>query len=208
MAHDVLNAVKREGTGKEKAKKLRFQGLIPAIYYHHGETPQSLTLNLVEFNRIYHSGNKIIDLKIGKTSKKVLIRDMQFHPVSEAILHVDFQGVQLSEEISLSVSIKLIGSSVGMKEGGILESLVHDLEIKCKVSDIPHELVVDVSELEMGQGVYARDLTYDNIEILTPSDAMIVMVSAPSGSNLSDEDEEGEEETEETEETAEEESEK
>ncbi|MCK5520264.1 MAG: 50S ribosomal protein L25 [Candidatus Marinimicrobia bacterium] len=206
MTNDALNAVKREGTGKEKAKKLRVKGLIPAIYYHRGDKPVSLSLNLIELNRIYRSGNKIIDLAIdGKKSKKVLIRDMQFHPVTENILHIDFQGVSLSEEIHISVPIKLngAGSAPGVKEGGIVESLIHELEVKCKVSNVPNELEIDISELELGHGIYVKDVEFPDIEILLPSDTMICVVSTPSGSSTSEEEEEGEE-TEEGEESTEE----
>jgi len=193
MSNDSLNAAVREEIGKERVKKLRNKGLIPAIFYHHGEEPVNLTVQVLEFNRILRSGNKIIDLQIDKKKKKVLIRDIQFHPVTDAVMHVDFQGVQLSEMIHVSVPMKFIGTPVGVREGGLLETLMHEVEIKCMVSNVPHEIEVDVAGLDKGKGLYISDLKMEGIEFLAADDAMVVMVSAVAGSADTDAEAEAEE---------------
>ncbi len=195
MTNEALNTEVRKSTGKEQMKKLRAQGVIPAIYYHHGEEPIPLTVSTLEFNRVLRTGNKVIDITIDKKSKKVLIRDIQFHPVTEAVLHIDFQGVKLSEAIHVTVPVKFTGSAIGVREGGILEPLMHELDIRCKVSDVPHELTIDVSELTRGQGIYIKDLDFPGVELLNPHDAMVVMVGAPAGTSTSAEEDEGAEET-------------
>lgn len=197
----VLKAEVREGLGKEKTKKLRKEGIIPAIYYSKKETPINLQVNELECIAALKKGQQILELQIGKKKKHGLIKDMQFHPVTEKILHIDFQGVSMSEIVTVSVPLKLIGTPSGVREGGLLEVNMYEVEISCKASDIPQELELNIEGVELNTNLHVSDLAFDGIEITSNADNLVLAVNAPSGASDDEEAEgaeavEGEEEAE------------
>ncbi len=192
-----LNVRKRAEKGKEKMKKLRTTGQVPGIYYTHSEKPVSLSVDLLELHHALKTGERLVDLVVddAKRAKKAIFKDLQYHPVTDEIIHVDFQGVSLQEEIEVEVRINFKGTPPGLKEGGLLDTHLYELLVRCKAGEIPHELDIDLSNLHMNESLHVGDLTFEGIDIVTPEDALIVSVTPPSKASLvEEEEEEGEEE--------------
>lgn len=152
MQEITLEAKRRTLTGKEKAKKLRKKGLIPAVVYGPGDEPLPLEINAQSLNSILRAGkgeNVIITLNIDNDQaqqKKVLIREIQQDPVVGNILHVDFQHVLLTKKITVKIPVELTGIPVGVsKDGGILQHALRELEIECLPTDIPEKVEFDVA---------------------------------------------------------------
>src|SRR5262245_43752708 len=131
-----LTASKRDTLGKGGARKARAAGQIPAVLYGHGETPIAVAIPSREFDvalRSHKGGNPIVNLAVaGASEYTALIRDVQYDPLSHAILHLDFQHISLTEQIEVKVAIKLVGLAIGVKDGGgILEAILRELDVRC-----------------------------------------------------------------------------
>jgi large subunit ribosomal protein L25 len=154
-----LKAELRSTTGKGAARKLRQQGKIPAIVYGAHEDAQSVTLDAHQTGLLFHSisvENTIIQLEVEGAAAPVatLVREVQAHPYKQEIVHVDFLRLETGVEVELDVPLVLIGTPKGVREeGGVLDHLVHELEVRCIPSAIPEQLSVDVTELEIGDSI-------------------------------------------------------
>ncbi|MBN1780421.1 50S ribosomal protein L25 [bacterium] len=152
MSEAQLQVQIREGAGKQKAKTLRKEGQIPAIYYAHDQEAISLSVDGYTFERILQKEINIIDIVFpdGKT-KKSIVRDLQKDPVTNELLHADFLGIKLDEEINMMIPVILKGVPVGVKlQDGILEHPMREAEVIGFPLDIPEHIEVDVSEMEIG----------------------------------------------------------
>lgn len=172
MTEQVLQVEVREGHGKEASKKLRRQGIVPAVFYHKDKS-RSLQVAEREFRKVLKSGKQVIELKFDGKKHKALIKDIQYHPVSEHILHIDFQGISLSEVVHVTVPLNFIGIPAGVKIGGLFDVNMHEIEVKCKASDIPQHLDVDVSSMEIGHTLHVGDLKFEGLEILSHNELLI-----------------------------------
>lgn len=180
MSENTLAAVIRKKTGKKISKALRREGKIPGIYYIHGEESVPLTLEAKQVTSTIASKPALISLTMDDGSKKeAVIRQVQRDPVTASITHVDFMGITRGVKITVAVPVRLEGEPEGIKLGGILEHTVRELEIECMPRNMPDTLVVDVSGLELGDSVHVRDLSYENIRILTLEDVAIASISLP-----------------------------
>lgn len=181
MAEIILRVQPREKKGKGYNKRLRRQGLIPAVFYGHREQPCLLTVEEKKLRKILSTEMGIIDLDFGDGQlKKCILREIQYHPIKGYPLHVDFMGVKLTEKITTKVPIHLVGTPVGVKSsGGILEQHLKELEIECLPSDIPDHIEVDVSDLNIGDSLTVEDISLEKIDIVTPRDHSIASVVPP-----------------------------
>ena len=181
MSEITLNARKREEYKESTLNQLRKSGIIPGIYY--GKEMGNIEVAVKELDLrpiIYTTESHIVNLKIGEdNSLSCILKDVQFHPVSEKPLHFDLIALKEGETISIEVSIHLIGNAPGIKEGGILQHILHKLEIECLPKNIPSHIDVDVSGLNIGDSVKISDLKLENITILNEEGASIVSVVPP-----------------------------
>jgi large subunit ribosomal protein L25 len=159
-----IEAVLREKVGKELSKKIRKQGNAPAIIYGKGtnlavEIP---VIGLKALRAAHFSQSAIIDMNISGAKKNeafsVLIKDVQYHPLSEAVMHIDFVRVSLEEKIKVNIPVVLKGEPKGVKDGGILEQILWHLTVEGLPLDIPQKIEVDVSELAIGHSVHVEDI--------------------------------------------------
>jgi large subunit ribosomal protein L25 len=175
----------RTDTGKGAARSLRRRGYIPAVIYGHGEETRACQIEWKQIEKLLTSGTSestIIDLKLedGATSS-VLIREVQVHPYRSEVLHIDFLAVRKGEKVKLEVPVRLVGVAPGVKEGGIMEHLRHDVEIRCIPSKIPEALDLDISEMNIGDTVTVADLAArQDVEILSDPAAAITSLVPPS----------------------------
>src|SRR5687767_8193133 len=180
----VLEAVKRETRGKNEARRVRAAGKIPAVVYGDKSDAAVISVDPKILLRILHSEsgiNTLISLKFeGEGDTRVLVRDFQLDPVTQAPLHVDFYRIAMDKKLTVTVPILLKGEPKGVKtQGGVLDFVSRDIEVECLPADIPEHIDIDVTELLMNQGVRVRDLpASDKWTPLTDADTMIVHVVA------------------------------
>lgn len=187
---DVLHVSLRKDTGTRPVRRLRMQGLIPAILYGHGEENVSLSVPTSELEATIRHGGKMVDLA-GDVSDKALIRSVQWDSLGSHILHVDLNRVSESESVVVTVPVELRGEAPGAKQGGIVEHHVFNVEIECPAGEIPEKLSVSIKELQLGEAITVAEVPLpEHVELLTPTDT--VVVSCPAHGVPEDEEEEAE----------------
>jgi large subunit ribosomal protein L25 len=185
MAQDSkLIAEIREDSGSSAARRLRADGKLPASINKTDNTVQSLELNTHDFERMLHhhsSEHLVLDLEIAGKRAKVLLKEVQHHPVSDLPLHASFIEISMTEKMTVPVSITLIGEAAGvLQEGGVLEHLLREVEIECLPDDLVETIEIDVSALMIGDSLSVKDLVPGSkISILTDGEIGVAQVSAP-----------------------------
>src|ERR1035437_9070520 len=163
MATANLPAKVRETAGKGAARKLRAVGEVPAIIYGHGREPQSLAINTYTLERMLGKVSyktTVIELEVaGLPAARTLIREIQRHPYKRHILHVDFQELIAGEKVTVRVPLIFVGTAEGVRTGGgILDQVMHEMEISCDPADIPNHIDVDVSLLVIGHSIHVGEV--------------------------------------------------
>jgi len=180
MAEFQLHSETRDKTGSQSAKAIRNSGKIPAIYYSHDVKPVYIVLDAKEFYPLLHQEVNIIKMILpDKSEANCIVREIQRDPLSEDVLHVDFMGIKLDEKVKLSIPIILTGTPAGVKEGGILEHLLREVEVEGLPLEIPEHLEVDVSDLMIGDVVTLEDIQVDKVRIVTEIHHAIANVIVP-----------------------------
>ena len=182
----TLKALKREGTGKGVARKLRQEGRVPAVLYGRELGTMHLSLDTHEAENLFHSistENTIVDLKVEGVGElfQTLVREIQSHPFKSSLIHVDFLRIQAGVAVDVEVPLRLIGDPVGVKNsGGVLEQVLNELPVKCIPSKIPELIEVDVSELDINDSLHVYDLELDeDITITVDEGRTICAVAIP-----------------------------
>jgi large subunit ribosomal protein L25 len=186
MATLQLKAQVRKDVGKGVARKARQAGLVPAVLYGEGEEPQPLVVSYKDFYPVIHTGareNVILDLKIEGSERGdciAIIREIQYHPVRREILHVDFQHISMTKEITVNIPIEISGEAFGVKtRGGILELILREVEVECLPADIPERISVDVTALDVGDIVQVKDLDIVKAKITSDPESTVITIVAP-----------------------------
>lgn len=181
MAEIVLAAKKREISNKGANKELRRNGVIPCIYYSKGKDPIVFSVEEVALKPlVFTSETHIINLSFENEDPiGTIIKDIQFDPVTDRVVHVDFHGITLGQKLEIQIPINFVGSAIGVKEGGILQEVLHKLDVECLPRHIPENLSVDVTDLTVGDSIHIRDLEFENITILNHDDTTVVSVITP-----------------------------
>jgi len=184
MASASLSAEMRSDTGKGVARKLRAAGRVPGVVYGHGREPQSLSLNARELEKLLGSiaaGSTVVELSLGSATTNTLIREVQRHPFKKQILHVDFMELVAGEKVIVDIPLVFVGTPEGVRTGGgLLEQILHSIEVNVDPSSIPNHIDVDVSQMIMGHSLHVRDLNLpEGVEVLTDEDATVCAVIAP-----------------------------
>ena len=174
----TLEANKRKDTSKAARNRLRREGRVPGVFYSkHSDTISVDVLERKIHPMVFSSKTHLISLKIeGQEELECIIKDIQFDPVTEEIVHFDLLGLTRGEMIQLEVPVQLLGSSIGVREGGLLQHLLHKVEVECLPKHIPEHIQIDISELAIGDSVLISDLTVENLTLLNPADALVVAV--------------------------------
>jgi large subunit ribosomal protein L25 len=179
---------KREPKGKGGARKLRSQGLIPAIFYGPKTKTTPVSCDGKDLFSVLERGgqNVLINLRIKvegsgeRTSNHVvMIRDLQVDPLKGLPIHADLYEVSMKEMMTVEVPIRLVGQAEGTKVGGILEQVRREIEIECLPADLPAHIEVDVSHLEIGDSVHVRDISVEKVKIMTDEQLTIATVVPP-----------------------------
>ena len=180
----VIVAELREEKGSNAARRLRLAGVLPAIFNNVAGEATSIKIDAHTFKMVlqHHRGdNLLLDLKVGDNKAcKALLKEVQYNTVTGAVVHVDFLEVSLTDKITLSVEVELVGEAEGVKAGGVLEHLLRDVEIECLPTDIIEIIELDVSALEIGDTLSVSDIKTDaSVTILTSGKFPVAAVALP-----------------------------
>jgi large subunit ribosomal protein L25 len=185
----TLEAVKRDGRGKNEANRLRAGGKIPAVFYgpgKDGKAPEGVAVAVdpKAVLRILHSdtgANTLINLKLDGLEARVMVREYQLDPVTHGLLHADFYQLAMDKAIVVTVPVVIKGEAKGVKQqGGLLDFVTRDIEVECLPTDIPENIVVDVTELMLHESIRVRDLQVDpKWKAVSEAETMLVHIVMP-----------------------------
>ena len=180
-----LMAKRRHETGKGAARRLRAEGQIPAVLYGKDQEPISLTLDAREALRLFHSisvENTIVNVQIDddKEALETLVREIQMHPYRPDLVHVDFYCIERGVALEVDIPANYVGTPQGVRDGGILEVILHEIRVKCIPSKIPDTIEIEISALDIGDSIHANEISMEEgVELLTDPGQTVCLVSAP-----------------------------
>ncbi len=181
MAELKISAESRKKLGGSTASQLRNQGRVPGVLYGHGEP--SIPFHVKELDLrplIFTHETHTVSLTIDGQSHRSILREVQFHPVTDRVSHIDLIIIRADEKIKIDVPINLTGSSAGVKDGGILDFVLHKLTIEVLPDSIPEHIDLDVSELKINHSIHVSDLPENpNYTIVADPHAVIVTIAPP-----------------------------
>jgi large subunit ribosomal protein L25 len=177
----IVLAVEPRIVKKGEANKIRKNGVVPAVVYHKGEETIAISINELVLQKLVHSAEShIIDLQFpdGKI-KRSFIKEVQFHPVTDRIIHTDFQLFSAEEIIELEVPVAVTGDSIGVEKGGKLMIILHALTVKGKPENMPDHVVIDVTNLAIGHSIHVKEIpmdSYTDLQIMDEPDTPVITV--------------------------------
>ncbi|MDR2293221.1 MAG: 50S ribosomal protein L25/general stress protein Ctc [Prevotellaceae bacterium] len=172
-----LNGQSRTNLGKKGSKALRKQELIPCILYGNKAENKNFVLVEKELKElIYTPFSYIVEITIDDKIHICILKDIQFHPVTDKILHIDFLNVDENKPVSINIPVKITGHSEGVKQGGKLHILNRKIKVSALLKDLPDELPVDITNLQLGKSICVGDISLDKLNILTPKSNIICSV--------------------------------
>ncbi len=179
-----IKAEKREIFGKNASRRLRREGMIPAVLYGGDTSNVPLTLKKQDVFMILRSDtgeNTVFQVSFDSEKRDVMIRELQRDPVTDEILHADFVHIAMDKAIRVSVPVVSVGEAVGVKtEGGFVDFITREVEIECLPKDIPEEIEIDISGLHLRQSLRAGDIALpEGVQLITPPNTIIVLIEIP-----------------------------
>ena len=177
-----LNAERRSDAGKGVARKLRAAGKVPAVLYGQGIEATPLTVDARELQHLLHSGagsNVLVDVVVEGEEHLAIPREIQRDHIHAKFVHVDFLAVSRTQAITVSVPVIETGEAVGIKEGGVVEHHLRELQVECLPQDVPDQIEVDITDVELGGMIHVSDLVVPTgVTILTnPEDAVLSIIT-------------------------------
>jgi large subunit ribosomal protein L25 len=177
----VLNAELRSHTAKH-AKYARHQGMIPGVYYARGEQNLNIQVPTLSLNKLVFTAEAhVIDLRLSDgSSRRCVLRDVQFDPVSDKPVHFDLQGLKENEKLTMDIPVVLVGGiPKGVRDGGMLQHVVHKVKVSCLPKDMPEKVEINVATLNINDVLHISDLSIPNVVILDNAENMVVGVLPP-----------------------------
>ncbi len=181
MEKQSLKVNIRTEISKSARSKIRSSGRVPGIFYSRVNKPIPIEVSEKAIRPfIFTSKTHLISLDVENDKQyDCVVKDVQFDPVTESIVHFDLLGLIEGEMFQLEVPIQYKGTAIGIKEGGIVQQVLHKLEIECYPNDIPQFLTIDITNLKLGESIHPSELSFENVTILTPPETVIVAVVHP-----------------------------
>lgn len=174
-----LTAERRE-PGKTSARKALRNGKVPGVYYGYGKESVCIQFDALALVKLLQSEHSLLDFDLEGRHDKVLVRDYDQDPITGKLTHIDIMSVRMDRPIDVWVPIKFNGTPIGVKtKGGITQHDMTELHIKCLPSDIPGHVDIDVENLDLGDSIHVRDLSFDKMTLLNPGNESVVTVVAP-----------------------------
>lgn len=188
---------KRSDLGKKATKMLRKEGLIPCNIYGEkkGENglPEALAfaVPMSELRKLVYTPHiYVVNILIDGEKHLAVMKELQFHPVTDALLHVDFFAINDEKPVTIGVPVKLNGLAQGVRDGGRMSLIVRKVNVRAKYKDIPETLDIDVTNMTIGKSIKVGDLSFDGLEMVTSKDVVVCTIKATRKSNVTSTDEE------------------
>lgn len=185
----VLKAEPRQRTGSGVLKQMRREGWVPSVIYGRGATNQNLKVNARAFDELLAhstSENILINLDLGGANQLAFLKDVQHDALTGKPLHVDFLAIDEKTEITAQIPVVLTGEPAGVKAGGMLEQLSHNLEVRCSAADLPESLEFDVTALEEGASLHIGDVTLPKGVVATHAADVVIAHVAKTAAAVSE----------------------
>ena len=196
----TISASERERVGKGSARAARRAGLVPAVIYGNKQDPVGITMQAREITKIVHQPGifgRLLEIDVAGAKSTVLTRDIQFHPVSDVVMHMDFLRISASATVAVAVPVEFINEDKcpGIKVGGVLNIVRHEVELNCPAGNIPEKIVIDLSGVNVGDSIHISAVTLpdDATPTITDRDFTIATLQSPGGGVKNLDDEDGEE---------------
>jgi len=171
---------KRESIGKKGVKQLRREGMIPGIYYSpNSENSTPIVISQGDFHEAVKSGARIFNISVGEKKQNVLFKSVQYHPVTDQVLHIDLYGIRMDRAVNIKIPVNFIGDAIGVTdEGGVINQATTEIEIACLPGDIPEFVEIDISNLALGDAINVGTIQLDDkITLITPEDTVLASVT-------------------------------
>ncbi|MFM8175069.1 MAG: 50S ribosomal protein L25 [Pirellulaceae bacterium] len=180
---ETIEAVVRDAVGTRQVMKLRGKRMVPAILYGHGEANVLLSLREETVAKLLKSGARLVNLT-GAIKDTALVRDMQWDSMGNEVIHLDFARVSATEMVDVTLPVVLHGEAIGLSQGGQLRFQSHQLAIRCPAGQLPEHIVVDVTQLQVGQAIHAGEVKLPvGAVTVTPANEVVVQVVVPSAAS-------------------------
>ena len=181
MSDILLKAEPRTALGGATAKSLRAKGRVPGVLYGHGEASTAFHVKELDLRPlIYTQETHVVKLALGADETRCILRDVQFDPITDRVNHIDLLILHAGEKITIDIPVIITGSSVGVRDGGIIDHVLHKLTIDVLPDSIPESITVDISELKIGNSIHIKELpATDKYTVLGDENAVIVAVVPP-----------------------------
>ena len=171
-----ISAEKRVDLGKKEAKALRAAGKVPCVVYG-GENIQHFSATEIAFNNLVYTPNVYtVAIDIEGNTVNALIKDIQFHPVTDRIIHVDFIELTPGKEVNTEIPVVINGNAIGVRNGGKLRKTLRKLSVRSTPENLPDAITLDITDMKIGEKIYVRDIDADKFDILTSGNAVVVAV--------------------------------
>lgn len=183
-----INGSKRESVGKKATKALRNAGQVPCVVYG-GETPLHFSAPELAFKDLVYTANAhTVEIDLGGETIKAILQDIQFHPVTDRILHIDFYQIFDDKEVMMEIPVHFIGTSRGVLNGGVLRKTNRKLRIKALPANLPDFLEADITDLKIGNKLYVAALANDDFTIMHPENTVVCQVRTSRNAIVDDEE--------------------
>ena len=183
MEKVTIEAVSREGIGVKGAlSQIRAEKKVPAVVYGGHKEPASITVAVKDLEKIMKAGkNTLVEMTLNGAKELVLVKEVQFHAVTDKPIHADFQRVSMKDKMDVVVPLKLEGAPADVAQyGAIIEHIMREIEVRALVSAIPHEIVVDITPMTINKGILAGDIKLpEGVELITDAQAPVVHLAIP-----------------------------
>ena len=176
-----LDIENRDSVGKKSTKEMRREGKVPSTLYFKGEEPESIAVEKLKLYQALKSDQRIYEVELKGESQYVMVKAVQYHPVTDEILHLDFMRVRRSEKMTISVPLVLVGKPIGVTEGGILSQALNQIEISCFPTNVPEQIEVNIDDMELNSSISIADVSYDDeeVDIISAEDINVASIAAP-----------------------------
>ena len=183
-----LDISSRNETGTKEAKAARRKGFVPGVLYYSGEKAISISIEKSILFRAMNSGQRIFEIHQNGESQYTMLKHVQYHPVTDEIVHIDLMRVRRSEKMTISVPVVLVGDAIGVKEGGVLSQSITQVEISCYPTDVPEQIDLNIDGLELNSALNVGDIDMGSkdIEVISESSLNIVSITTPASEEVSD----------------------
>ena len=178
-----VSGQKRNAIGKKAAKEVRKEGLVPCNIYgiekdaDNRPVATSFTIPFSELRKVVYTPNVyVVNINIDGTEKKAVIKELQFPPVSDALLHVDFLEINEEKPVTVGIPVKLVGHAAGVRNGGRLSLSIRQIKVTAPYTRIPEILEIDVTALEIGKSIKVGELNFEGLEFATPKEVVVCSV--------------------------------